>query len=322
MHNSMQVILAGHVADNTLKAYAPVIKKLHSFCVQQDYSFPFCNEMAAVHFLAFALKSKEPVSFFGKVTAAMKYLGVMIGAEIVTPFVSSANNSIKRQLAKTKPPVKKAPCYSVQVLIELYRKIVQPFEDDIYKVNGILFRSLFRATIMYFTFCRFSDFNILYDGDFEIFSDYIRITFRRSKNDQFYRGSVSIIPKKDQGFCPYKLTISYFQRFHLKFGRGNRALLNFRLKNDKGFHSRLPGKNLSVGTAVKHTKNMLKSFGFPYENYSEKAFKVAGVTALYNSGESLEHVMIAGRWHSLLTPMHYRDVSDEFKQSIVEKIPN
>ena len=109
MIGSMQIILAGHVADNTLKAYAPVIKKLHSFCVQQEYSFPFCTEMAIIDFLAHALKSKEPYSFFGKVSAALKYLGIMVGTDIATTFVISANNSIKRQLAKNKPPVKKAP---------------------------------------------------------------------------------------------------------------------------------------------------------------------------------------------------------------------
>ena len=34
------------------------------------------------------------------------------------------------------------------------------------------------------------------DSDFEDFGDYIQITFRKSKNDQYYKGSTSVIAKQ------------------------------------------------------------------------------------------------------------------------------
>ncbi len=55
--------------------------------------------------------------------------------------------------------------------------------------------------------------------------------------------------------------------------------------------------------------------------YTEKSMKASGVTALCDSGEPMENVMNQGRWRSLLTPMHYRNTSHQFKIDITNRIP-
>ena len=55
--------------------------------------------------------------------------------------------------------------------------------------------------------------------------------------------------------------------------------------------------------------------------FTEKSFKVTGVTSLLDAGESLENVMIAGRWRGLMTPQHYRNTLIEIRLSVARRIP-
>ena len=67
------------------------------------------------------------------------------------------------------------------------------------------FRSVFRAIVIYFTFCRFSDFNVLKDRDFEDNGHFIDINFTNSKKDQYFEGTNSVISVSGENFCPVKL---------------------------------------------------------------------------------------------------------------------
>ena len=84
------------------------------------------------------------------------------------------------------------------------------------------------------------------DSDFEDFGDYIQITFRKSKNDQYYKGSTSVIAKQlDSTTCPVKLIRLYFKHFGLKFkGKGDKGVfVNFRVRNkvDTTWLCQVPG---------------------------------------------------------------------------------
>ena len=67
---------------------------------------------------------------------------------------------------------------------------------------------------------------------------------------------------------------------------------------------------------------MLTKYGFDGKKYIEKSFKVGGVTALCDSGEALENVMIAGRWRNRFTPMHYRNTFVNFRLDLVKNLPH
>ena len=97
--------------------------------------------------------------------------------------------------------------------------------------------------------------------------------------------------------------------------------MNFRISKQHGYHSALVGTRLSHSTSVEQTRTMLNKFGYDGSKYTEKSFKVGGVTALCDSGEALENVMIAGRWRNMFTPMHYRNTSVNFRLNIVHNLP-
>ena len=49
--------------------------------------------------------------------------------------------------------------------------------------------------------------------------------------------------------------------------------------------------------------------------------KVQGVTDLLDTGEPLENVMVSGRWKTQTTPLHYRNLSVNFRLTIARTTP-
>ena len=206
---------------------------------------------------------------------------------------------------------------------ELIEKIVIPHTDDPWKINPSDFRGVVRAAVYYYTFCRFDDFNILTDKDVQDCGDHLKIFFKRSKNDQWYNGSLSVIAAQDSTTCPVKLIRLYFSRFGLVFASelSTGTYLNFRLQKSAGSWKALPGSRLSQNAAMEKMRATLAKVTPDADKFTEKSFKVTGVTSLLDSGESLENVMLASRWRGLLTPQHYRDTSVQFRLSIAKRIP-
>lgn len=187
------------------------------------------------------------------------------------------------------------------------------------------FRSVFRAIVIYFTFCRFSDFNVLRDRDFEDNGHFIEIDFTNSINDQYFEGTNSIIAASREEFCPVKLIRLFFKRFGLKFAHEEgteKSSVNFRLaKRGQGRSFALKSTNLSCSNATKYTRELLQKRGIDGSRFTEKSMKISGVTALCDTGEPLENVAIAGRWRTSTTPMHYRNTSKKFRVEGAKRIP-
>ena len=99
--------------------------------------------------------------------------------------------------------------------------------------------------------------------------------------------------------CPVTLTRLYFKNFNLFFfSQGlNSNFINFRIKS-KTSSIRIPNSKLSESNATKNTKKLLKIYNIDANKFTEKSLKIAGVTALLDSGEPLENVPIASRWKS------------------------
>ena len=186
---------------------------------------------------------------------------------------------------------------------------------------------MFRAIFIYFTFCRFDDFHDLRDQDFVNHGDFLEVNFRKSKNDQFYQGTNSIlVPSNDPILCPVRITHLYFVKFNLNFQGSSfkKKFVNFRIQNKNGKVTPLTEVMLSQSNATKYTKQLLVEYNVPatiVERFTEKSLKIAGVTGLLDSGETLENVAIAGRWKSSTTPMHYRNTSYKFRKNIAKNIP-
>ena len=321
------VMLRPPVAESTLTVYAPVVEQFRDYCNKNDFSYPYFTSSAVIGFMGVCYENKLNIHFFSKILPSLAALegsldrsGVGINLQ-----VNKAMNSFKRELAKSKQPVRKANLFQISVFEPIIQKEILEHIDDLYKINATHFRSIFRAIIIYFTFCRFSDFRQLTDSNFEDLGDSILVTFPKSKNDQYYQGTTSVLPEKiGSKLCPVKITRLYFQRFKLNFKNAKvipAAFVNFRIAKREGYHVRIPGKTLCATNATKCTRELLKKYNIDGDKFTEKSMKVSGVTALCDSGEPLENVSIMGRWRSLVMPMHYRNTSHEFKKSVANNIP-
>ena len=217
--------------------------------------------------------------------------------------------------------MKKATGYSYEVIKMLVEREIDPFREEPHKIDAGHFRSIFRAIIIYCTLCRFDEFSRLKDSNFVDMGTYVQVIFERRKNDQFGDNSRTVIPERpDSSACPVQLIRLYFRRFGLRFS-GSGKLVNFRLQKVGGSYIPLCKTSLSQSNATKFTRVLLVKHGYDGSKFTEKSFKVQGVTALMDAGESAENVMVFGGWKRTTTPLHYRNMSANFLLGVAGKLP-
>jgi hypothetical protein len=315
--------LQGPVAESTAAGYKLVVNRFHAFCAERGFTFPNFTKEAVINFAGDALAEGAGLGFFQKLVPSLRLLEVMLDAEVtaLTPQTCAAVDGIRRQLAKSRGIVKKATGYSFAVITELIDREVMPYLDNPGLINAFHFRSLVRAVVIYFTFCRFDDYSRLTDREVTDEGTYIKIIFCRSKNDQYGDNSISVLPERPGSpACPVNLLRLYFRRFGLRFG-GSGKFLNFRLRKEAGSHRALPATSLCASNATKFTRQLLQKHGFEASAFTEKSMKVQGVTELLDAGEPLENVMVFGRWKTQTTPLHYRNLSMKFRLGVAKHIP-
>ena len=292
-----------------------MVKRFENFCSSKDLPYPQFSEWAAVQFIFCAVKDKEPFSFFTRVIPALAAIERARGETVsaLTPFVHDLVNSAKRRLAATKGPTKKAQNMDLSTLQKLYEAEVMHKADQ--DINRFHFRAIFRFFVIYFTMCRFSDFNYLTVGDLEFFQDHIKVTFSHSKNDQYYDGSVSYIPKSDSDPCPVTVIKKFFDFFNL-WGRPKNQPLNFQMKARNGGALL---KKLSYSSAVLQARNLLSQHNIPIK-YSEKSCKTAAVTAALEKNMAPQDLMLHGRWKSVNTSFHYRNSMPDYRLNLSKSL--
>jgi len=147
------------------------------------------------------------------------------------------------------------------------------------------------------------------------------VIFERRKNDQFGDNSRAVIAARDGDVaCPVSIIRLYFKKFQLSFGGAGKGV-NFRLRREGGRQLPLWYTSLSQSNATKCTRELLTKHGFDGQKFTEKSFKVQGVTQLLDSGESLENVMVFGGWKRTTTPLHYRHMSTNFLLDVANRLP-
>ena len=73
----------------------------------------------------------------------------------------------------------------------------------------------------------------------------------------------------------------------MKFSRNSEDILNCRIARKKGEQLSKSKEKLSYTTSIENSKTLLEKFGLQ-GRYSEKSFKVAGVSEAFNQGLPLE----------------------------------
>jgi hypothetical protein len=316
-------MLRGPVAESTAKGYKCVVNRFHAFCAERGYTFPDFTKEAVLRFAHDSCAEGAGLAFFSKLIPSLHLLEKVLDVEktALTLAVRAAVSGIKRELAKHRGIVKKATGYSFSIIRDLISKEVLPHKDNLERIDAGHFRSLFRAIIIYFTFCRFDEFSRLTDREVTDEGTYISIIFCRSKNHQFGDNSQSVIPERpDCDDCPVKLIRMYFQRFGLQFG-GSGKLLNFRLRKEAGRHSAIFTAGICQSNATKFTRQLLAKHGYDPTGFVEKSLKVQGASNLLDTEEQLVNVMVHGRWKCQTTVLHYRHVSVQFRLRVASRIP-
>ena len=266
---------------------------------------------------------KVSFSYIAKIKPAIVLRYNLAGksiSEVFTPYVESVLKGVKNLSAKRKSITVKAANYPLNVLKCLVARYITVYECDPMLIDAKAFRSIFRAVIQYFTFCRWNCFTYLQEKHLTVHVDSIQIYFPNAKNDQLHNGNISFLIANNTAFCPVKITKLYFKRFGLFFGSGEKYL-NFRLEKVEAGVIARPYCKLSYSTAVRDTKQLLKTNEFDSRRISEKSAKMEGVTQTMLAGASLEEMMILGRWKSINTPSHYKLNSANHMKDLARKVP-
>jgi hypothetical protein len=319
----VNAMLRGPVAASTAAGYKTVVNRFHAFCEERGYTFPDFTKEAVLKFAHDSCAEGAGLAFFEKLIPSLALLESVLDVEhtALSPLVRGAVSGIKRELAKNRGIVKKATGYSFSIIRDLIEKEVLPHTDHLERIDPFHFRSLVRAVIIYFTFCRFDDFSRLTDREITDEGTYIKIIFCRSKNDQFGDNSVAVIPERpDCKDCPVRLIRMYFRQFGLTFG-GSGKYINFRLKKEAGRHSAIFTAGICQSNATKYTRQLLDRHGYESASFVEKSMKVQGATDLLDTDEALNNVMVHGRWKCQTTVLHYRHLSIEFRLKVALRIP-
>ena len=224
--------------------------------------------------------------------------------------------------ASRHPLVNKATPLYRDDLIAMHETVFQRWDSE--KIIDISeLRSLVRANIIYFSFCRGHDYNCVKDKHVSLFPDYIKIVFPKSKNDQFYDNSYSFIPTINDKYCPVKLLKFYFQFTGLTFENPAKRCyyLNFTFHCMDRRPRPILMKYLSVNNSVAKTRALLAKSGKGDRHYTDKSFKVGGVSDYMHKGKgTLTETMVHGRWNNESTPMYYRNEDPRYRLKLARKL--
>ena len=229
----------------------------------------------------------------------------------------------KRVAVGRRQPVKKAGEVSVELLKRMVQEVAEPAYGNAKEVNVIKLRTVFRVTIIYFTFCRGSDLQHLQARHFKRIGEDIEVTFPKSKNDQLHKGQVTHLKSNETAFCPVKVTKLYFKRMGFEWGDegDDRRFVHCRFQKSGGWFKPAQAGPASMSKAREELTKLLRSMGVDPTGITEKSFKMLGVTATLEAGATSEEVAMQGRWHSTDMPLRYKHNSAEFKTRLASLVP-
>ena len=310
----MQDLISSCKADGTIKQYLPIVKDWKQFAGRRGFNTRPATTEGLSRFIARKSIDEKSLAFFNNLSPALVYdhesNNLPGEPPVCKPFVKNLIAGAKRKAAKNKEPTRKADCISKNQIHQIIKSVFY----DSKNLNWIDCRTAMKIFVMYKTFCRFDCYSQLTTDAIKISSDCVEIVFRRAKNDQFYSGSntyLAAIPNSD--FCPVKIFKRFFAIFN--FHKEKPAFLNCRIRTVKGVSSAIQDKQLSYTTSLENSKALLQKLNI-LGQFSEKTFKVAGVSEASNQHVSLEDISSFGRWKNIETPRFYMDQSKKRRMEV------
>jgi hypothetical protein len=208
------------LAKSTMTHYGAAIRKYEEFCNSNGYNYKVPTEKSVLHYITFLTTIKVSLSTLNQVPAALDLLMDLQPKQPspFTPLVNRVLEGARRKAAEFREPVKKAGEVKLETLQNMVARFIMAYQDNIAEANIYRQRTITRLVVTYFTFCRLSDFRQLQARHVEDKGDILEIVFPTQKNDQYHRGSRTVLVANGGPFCPVKIVRLYFQRLGLRFG--------------------------------------------------------------------------------------------------------
>jgi hypothetical protein len=323
--NFAQEIMNNVLSKSTIQNYQGAIRKYQDFCDSVNHDRAEFSEKIILHYLTFLHKNNATTATVKQVKPAITLLLDMYGADksVFTDRVDRWISAVLRLAAKRKPPTQKAGQVTLQDLKEMVQRVVTPHKDSIMEVHPTRFRTVIRLVIIYFTFCRLSDYLLLQARHIEEHGEDLIVTFPGAKNDQFHEGHTTVLAANGTDFCPVQLVKLYYKRFGLRFGvaHGDTTALNCVLRRSAG---RVYADRQQVASISLSRQNLTELFvwvGQDPTGKTHKSVKMTGVTETLEAGVPLPEVGHQGRWLSPEMALRYKHNSLQYKRGIARRVP-
>lgn len=314
----MQHLVTSSKAEGTIKTYLPVIKEWKNFAASREFQTKPETTEGLSRFIARKCLEGKPLSFFNNLAPALAYNHEANGfpgtPTVHSNFIKTLLAGAKRKAAHDRSPTKKADSLTQKQIHKILNAVFYKPGPP----NWIEWRTAMKIFVMYKSFCRWDCYSQLTKDSIIITSEYVSITFDHAKNDQFYNGSqtyLSAIPNSK--FCPVKIFKRFFSLFNFK--PDTVAYLNCRIRTVRKVSSALQDKQLSYTTSLENSKALLLHLDIQ-GNFSEKSFKVAGVSEAANQHVPLEDISTFGRWKNLETPLYYMNKSKKRRMEVSKAV--
>lgn len=180
------------------------------------------------------------------------------------------------------------------------------------KNNLVLWRTVWRMNISFYTLCRFSELNCLTTDDLSFLetpSPHVRIRIKKSKTDQEGVGDTKYLypVSSDVLLCPVRLTKSYLAR--LAYPAKDKPYVGHlqpRVQQCSKLNAQIPISHQTVcyTNSLEDGKKLLSELGIQ-GRFGEHSGRRGGATAAACNGASIENIQSLGNWKSSNSAIKY-----------------
>ena len=232
------------------------------------------------------------------------------------PSLKMLMKSVRRNLTQPRSPV-------TPLNLQHLEKINQHLESLGDQADLVLWRTVWRLNIEYYTLCRFSEVNPLNTADLT-YSTTPQPTFailiRRSKTDQKGLGTTKHLYSVNGNklLCPVSLTKRYLERLSGSTpGQKYVGNLQPKMRRCNKLKTQVPLPNTRIGysSCLDESKALMVKLKFP-GRFGEHSGRRGGATAAAANGATPAEVQSLGDWKSAECANNYVDKSKERKEKI------
>ena len=293
----------------TVRQYKGALQRWETFCAQNGLPLTPAEPAHVAACLALTASESQSVSAVEKLVAAIafEHRRQFLPSPTSHESISLLLRSIRRHLTVERQP--KQP-----LTHEILRRMADHLQMPEHGRDGllasiVLWRTVWRAHMEFYTLGRFSDIVRLHRNDVVILDEpkpHLVVKFLGGKTDIFSEGSNRIVCSHDptDRYCPVRLTELYFLRLGLTYS----GYLMPRSQLRDGLLVPDPDRALSYTTSLEDLRNLLSLLGYDSTKFGEHSGKRGGATAAASAGLSAASLQRLGQWRSPRMPTIYTDL--------------